>query len=105
MGQGCSAARVKFPVLPSCFQVSKNGLTNSVFTLYELASGDDTENEGKVWNLRCKLTLSHHWHLLLQRLLSLCRNIPLCNCVFTSPVPCVLSRVVRGVYFQAKLLH
>ncbi|KFO72119.1 Vacuolar protein-sorting-associated protein 25, partial [Cuculus canorus] len=25
--------------------VSKNGLTNSVFTLYELASGDDTENE------------------------------------------------------------
>uniref|UniRef100_A0A8B9Z2R5 Vacuolar protein-sorting-associated protein 25 n=1 Tax=Buteo japonicus TaxID=224669 RepID=A0A8B9Z2R5_9AVES len=26
-------------------QVSKNGLTNSVFTLYELASGDDTENE------------------------------------------------------------
>lgn len=35
-------------MLPSCFQVSKNGLTNSVFTLYELASGDDTENEGKV---------------------------------------------------------
>ncbi|XP_054080541.1 vacuolar protein-sorting-associated protein 25 isoform X1 [Rissa tridactyla] len=25
--------------------VSKNGLTNSVFTLYELTSGDDTENE------------------------------------------------------------
>ncbi|XP_023798277.1 vacuolar protein-sorting-associated protein 25, partial [Cyanistes caeruleus] len=25
--------------------VSRNGLTNSVFTLYELASGDDTENE------------------------------------------------------------
>ncbi|KAM6042294.1 vacuolar protein-sorting-associated protein 25 [Chlamydotis macqueenii] len=25
--------------------VLKNGLTNSVFTLYELASGDDTENE------------------------------------------------------------
>ncbi|XP_030822156.1 vacuolar protein-sorting-associated protein 25 isoform X2 [Camarhynchus parvulus] len=25
--------------------VSKNGLTNSVFTLYELVSGDDTENE------------------------------------------------------------
>lgn len=30
-----------------CLQVSKNGLTNSVFTLYELVSGDDTENEGK----------------------------------------------------------
>uniref|UniRef100_A0A8C4J7N1 Vacuolar protein-sorting-associated protein 25 n=2 Tax=Dromaius novaehollandiae TaxID=8790 RepID=A0A8C4J7N1_DRONO len=25
--------------------VLKNGLTNSVFTLYELTSGDDTENE------------------------------------------------------------
>ncbi|XP_028559178.2 vacuolar protein-sorting-associated protein 25 [Podarcis muralis] len=25
--------------------VSKNGLTNSVFTLYELSNGDDTENE------------------------------------------------------------
>ncbi|NXR22264.1 VPS25 protein, partial [Cinclus mexicanus] len=25
--------------------VSRNGLTNSVFTFYELASGDDTENE------------------------------------------------------------
>ncbi|NXG19859.1 VPS25 protein, partial [Grallaria varia] len=25
--------------------VSRNGLTNSVFTLYELASGDDTEGE------------------------------------------------------------
>ncbi|NWH40965.1 VPS25 protein, partial [Chloropsis hardwickii] len=25
--------------------VSRNGLTNSVFTLYELVSGDDTENE------------------------------------------------------------
>lgn len=29
-----------------CFQVSKNGLTNSVFTLYELVSGDDTADEG-----------------------------------------------------------
>lgn len=38
---------MKFAVLPLCFQVSKNGLTNSVFTLYELVSGDDTENEGK----------------------------------------------------------
>ncbi|XP_075767608.1 vacuolar protein-sorting-associated protein 25 isoform X1 [Pelodiscus sinensis] len=26
--------------------VSKNGLTNSVFTLYELSNGDDTANEG-----------------------------------------------------------
>ncbi|KAE8575750.1 hypothetical protein XENTR_v10003930 [Xenopus tropicalis] len=26
--------------------VSKNGMTNSVFTLYELISGDDTEGEG-----------------------------------------------------------
>ena len=25
--------------------MSKNGLTNSVFTLYELISGDDTANE------------------------------------------------------------
>ncbi|MGH0166430.1 UNVERIFIED_CONTAM: hypothetical protein FKN15_050790 [Acipenser sinensis] len=25
--------------------VSKNGMTNSVFTLYELSNGDDTENE------------------------------------------------------------
>lgn len=30
----------------SRFQVSKNGLTNSVFTLYELVSGDDTAEEG-----------------------------------------------------------
>ncbi|TFK10719.1 Cytosolic carboxypeptidase 6 [Platysternon megacephalum] len=28
--------------------VSKNGLTNSVFTLYELSNGDDTENEGNI---------------------------------------------------------
>lgn len=39
--------RQGFAILPLCFQVSKNGLTNSVFTLYELVSGDDTENEGK----------------------------------------------------------
>jgi len=39
---------MRFAVLLLCFQVSKNGLTNSVFTLYELASGDDTENEGSV---------------------------------------------------------
>ena len=37
---------VRFALLLLCFQVSKNGLTNSVFTLYDLASGDDTENEG-----------------------------------------------------------
>lgn len=28
-------------------QVSKNGLTNSVLTFYELSNGDDTEGEGK----------------------------------------------------------
>lgn len=39
---------MRFAVLLLCFQVSKNGLTNSVFTLYELTSGDDTENEGNV---------------------------------------------------------
>ncbi|NXP41260.1 VPS25 protein, partial [Leiothrix lutea] len=40
-----NATWMRFAILPLCFQVSKNGLTNSVFTLYELASGDDTENE------------------------------------------------------------
>lgn len=39
---------MRFAELLLCFQVSKNGLTNSVFTLYELTSGDDTENEGNV---------------------------------------------------------
>lgn len=28
------------------FQVSKNGMVNSVFTLYELSNGDDTQGEG-----------------------------------------------------------
>ncbi len=27
-------------------QVSKNGMINSVFTLYELSNGEDTEKEG-----------------------------------------------------------
>ncbi len=27
-------------------QVSKNGMVNSVFTLYELSNGEDTEKEG-----------------------------------------------------------
>lgn len=31
---------------PPHFQVLKNGLTNSVFTLYELSNGEDTEEEG-----------------------------------------------------------
>ncbi|NXQ23740.1 VPS25 protein, partial [Alaudala cheleensis] len=35
----------RFAILHLCFPLEKNGLTNSVFTLYELASGDDTENE------------------------------------------------------------
>lgn len=30
----------------SMFQVSRNGMVNSVFTLYELSNGDDTEGEG-----------------------------------------------------------
>lgn len=30
-----------------CVQVSKNGMVNSVFTLFELSSGTDTEGEGK----------------------------------------------------------
>ena len=46
--QGGDITQMRFAVLLLCFQVSKNGLTNSVFTLYELASGDDTENEGSV---------------------------------------------------------
>lgn len=29
-------------------QVSKNGMVNSVFTLYELSNGDDTEGEGMI---------------------------------------------------------
>lgn len=33
-------------VLPH--QVSKNGMVNSVFTLYELSNGEDTESEGKL---------------------------------------------------------
>lgn len=28
------------------FQVSRNGMVNSVFTLYDLSNGDDTEGEG-----------------------------------------------------------
>lgn len=34
---------------PSCcifFQIHKNGMTNTVCTIYELVNGDDTVNEG-----------------------------------------------------------
>lgn len=74
IGQGWSATRTKFAILPSCFQVSRNGLTNSVFTLYELASGDDTESEGKVRVL--EQVFRAHWsgackHLIVR--LQFCR--------------------------------
>lgn len=36
------------------FQVSKNGMVNSVFTLYELSNGDDTEGEGMALFIECK---------------------------------------------------
>lgn len=66
------------------FQVSKNGLTSSIFTLYELANGDDTENEGSLaacWFVLAGLVgeLPHpslearlsHWLLVLPLALSL----------------------------------
>lgn len=52
---------MRFAILPLCFQVSKNGLTNSVFTLYELVSGDDTENEGKVGAHVLEQVCRAHW--------------------------------------------
>lgn len=33
-------------VMLSSLQVSRNGMVNSVFTLYELSNGDETEGEG-----------------------------------------------------------
>lgn len=43
----------------SRFQVLKNGLTNSVFTLYELVSGDDTAEEGNATAVSCSSFSGH----------------------------------------------
>lgn len=40
-----------------CFQVSRNGMTNSVFTLYELSNGDETEGEGVLHSLNIQMSL------------------------------------------------